>query len=51
LDDLELLSVRIFSEFRVISQIWEATIVEEFSSSIRENISQTVSYVYHHGYY
>jgi len=25
LDDLELLYVRIFSEFRVISQIWDAT--------------------------
>ena len=25
LDDLELLKVRIFSEFRAISQIWEAT--------------------------
>jgi len=25
LDDLELLYIRIFGEFRVISQIWEAT--------------------------
>jgi len=25
LDEIELLQVRIFSEFRVISQIWEAT--------------------------
>jgi len=42
LDDLELLQVRIFSEFRVISQIWEATIAKRIKIDLyrqRQNSS------------
>ena len=34
LDDLELLLVRIFLEFRVISQIWEATTAKRMKTDL-----------------
>jgi len=42
LDDLELLQVRIFSEFRVISQIWEAATAKRMKIDLycqRQNCS------------
>jgi len=49
LDDLELLEVRIFSEFRVISQIWEAATAKRMKTDLycqRQNCSPLIVAVY-----